>query len=210
MKIESFILGDYQTNSYVLGSSETAADCLIIDTGLEVDKLLDFLEKNELNPLALILTHGHADHIAGVPILREKFPEIKVYIHKLDAEMFTKPLHNLSMLAGSFFKTEPADFLIEAGDIIDQAGIKFEVIHTPGHTPGGICLYCRDEGIAFVGDTLFADSIGRTDFPNGDMTQLLNSIREKLFTLPDDTIVYTGHGPSTTIAHEKAYNPFLR
>jgi glyoxylase-like metal-dependent hydrolase (beta-lactamase superfamily II) len=84
------------------------------------------------------------------------------------------------------------------------------VLHTPGHTPGGICLYCEDEGIVFTDDTLFAESIGRTDFPNGDTNQLLNSIREKLFTLPDETTVYSGHGPTTTIGHEKKYNPFLR
>ena len=99
---------------------------------------------------------------------------------------------------------------MDAGDTIDVAGIRFSVLHTPGHTPGGICLYAAEHGVVFSGDTLFAESIGRTDFPGGDMSQLLAGIRENLFSLPEDTKVYPGHGPSTTIAHEEEYNPFLR
>jgi glyoxylase-like metal-dependent hydrolase (beta-lactamase superfamily II) len=157
-----------------------------------------------------VLTHGHIDHIEGVASLRAEFPDIKVYIHKLDAEMLTEPYTNLSAMTGASFSVEPADFLLEEQSVIEQADIKLSVLHTPGHTPGGICLYCEDEGIVFTDDTLFADSIGRTDFPNGSMEQLLQSIREKLFTLPDETKVYSGHGPMTSIAHEKKYNPFLR
>jgi hydroxyacylglutathione hydrolase len=210
MKIDRLVLGAYETNCYVLRSSEAVKDCLIIDTGLGAQKLIKFLYENTLNPVAVVLTHGHIDHIEGVATLRAEFPDIKVYIHKLDAEMLSEPYTNLSAMTGAAFSVEPADFLLEEHSIIEQAGIKLSVIHTPGHTPGGICLYSKDEGTVFTDDTLFADSIGRTDFPNGDTKQLLQSIREKLFTLPDYTKVYSGHGPATTIAHEKKYNPFLR
>jgi len=210
VKIDLFVLGAYQTNCYILRNSAAAKDCLIVDTGLEAGELVDFLQKHKLNPVSVVLTHGHVDHISGLVELREKYPDIKVYIHKLDAEMLTGASSNISSLMGQSFSTAPADFACEEGDVIESAGIKLEVIHTPGHTPGGVCLYSSDEGIVFVGDTLFADSIGRTDFPGGSMGRLVKSIKEKLLTLPDDTVVYPGHGPTTTIAQEKQHNPYLQ
>jgi hydroxyacylglutathione hydrolase len=210
MKIEGLVLGSFETNCYVLRDREAAEDCLIIDTGLEAGGLVAFLQENKLNPVAVILTHGHADHITGVAALRKNFSDLKVYIHKLDEEMLTGAQSNLSELAGIRFSSEPADFLIEEGDIIKQAGMKLEVLHTPGHTPGGISLYSKEDGIVFAGDALFAGSVGRTDLPGASTAQLIKSIREKLFTLPDETICYPGHGPATTIAQEKAHNPFLQ
>ena len=210
MKIDRLMLGAYETNCYVLRSSETARDCLIIDAGLGAGKLINFLKEHELNPLAVVLTHGHIDHIAGVAALRTEFPDIRVHIHKLDADMLTEPHTNLSAMTGGNFSIEPAEFSLDEQSIIEQAGVKLSVLHTPGHTRGGICLYSEDEGIVFTDDALFADSIGRTDFPNGNMSQLLNGIKEKLFTLPDETKVYPGHGPITSIAQEKAHNPFFR
>ena len=220
MKIDRLILGAYQTNCYILRNSAAAKDCLVIDTGLEAGELVDFLQRHKLNPVAVVLTHGHADHITGVAVLRENHPDIKVYIHKLDAEMLTPPLtreegltetdSNMLAFAKQPFRTEPADFSLEEGNVIEQVGIKLKVLHTPGHTPGGISLYSKDEGIVFVGDTLFAESVGRTDMPGGSAAQLLKSIKEKLCVLPDETIVYPGHGPTTTIAQEKANNPYLQ
>ncbi len=209
MKIDRLILGEFETNSYIVRSSDTASDCLIIDTGLNTQPLLEFLEHEKLSPVALILTHGHVDHIAGLDVLRKKYPSVQVYIHKLDAEMLGNASTNLSILTGSSLTAGNADHLIDEGDIIDEANINLSVIHTPGHTPGGISLYCEKESCVFVGDTLFAGSIGRTDFPKGDMRQLIKGIRGKLLTLPEDTIVYPGHGPETTIGQEKAENPFL-
>jgi glyoxylase-like metal-dependent hydrolase (beta-lactamase superfamily II) len=174
-----------------------------------VQPLLKFLERGKLTPAAVILTHGHIDHIAGVEALRKKFPSILIYIHKLDAEMLGDTNVNLSILTGSPFAAGKADYLIDEEDTIDKAGIRLRVIHTPGHTPGGICLYSEKDGIIFVGDTLFAGSIGRTDFPNGDMKKLIEGIKHKLLVLPDDTVVYPGHGPETTIGREKTDNPFL-
>jgi len=209
MKIDRMILGDYETNSYVLRDSETATDCVVIDTGLDVGGLIDFLEEQQLNPVAIVLTHGHADHIGGVAALRSRFADIKAHIHKLDAEMLTDPQANLSAMTGVPLSTEPEDFSLQEQSLIDLAGIELLVLGTPGHTPGGVCLYCEKDGVAFVGDTLFAESVGRTDFPGGSTSQLISSIKEKLFTLPDETKVYPGHGPATTIGHEKAHNPFL-
>lgn len=209
MKIDYLILGGYQTNCYVLRENDAAHDCLVIDPGLEANELVEFIEEQKLNPVAVILTHGHIDHIAGISIIRKRFAEIKVYIHNLDAEMLTEPVKNLSAMTGAGFTTEPEDISLKEGDIIDLAGVKLLVLHTPGHTPGGISLYSKETGVVFVGDTLFADSIGRTDFPGGSMSQLLNSVREKLFTLPGNTEVYPGHGPATTIAAEKKHNPFF-
>jgi len=216
MKIDYLILGEYQTNCYVLRkeslglrNNESAQDCLVIDPGLEAGELIEFLDEKKLNPVAVLLTHGHIDHIAGVSALRNRYPEIKVYIHNLDAEMLTEPKINLSAMTGSAFVTEAEDVSLKERDIIDLAGVKLLVLHTPGHTPGGISLYSKEDGVVFVGDTLFADSIGRTDFPGGSTSQLLGSVREKLFTLPEETQVYPGHGPATTIAAEKAHNPFF-
>ena len=209
MKIDRLILGAYETNCYVLCNDDSARDCLIIDPGLKADELIDFLTEQKLNPVAVVLTHGHIDHTAGVAALRSGFPEIKVYIHNLDAEMLTDPTINLSAMSGSGFVTEPEDVSLKERDVIDLAGVKLLVLHTPGHTPGGISLYSKEDGVVFVGDTLFADSIGRTDFPGGSTSQLLDSVREKLFILPEETQVYPGHGPATTIAAEKAHNPFF-
>jgi hydroxyacylglutathione hydrolase len=209
MKINRLILGDFETNCYVLRDSDKARECLVIDTGLDAEPLLDFLGTNKLTPVALILTHGHADHIAGVEPLRKIFPAIEVYINKGDAEMLTSAAANLSVLTGNSLTARKADHFAEDGDIIDKLQIRLRVIHTPGHTPGGICLYCEKENIIFVGDTLFAGSIGRTDFPNGNMRQLIDGIKIKLFALPENTIVYPGHGPETSIGQEKADNPFL-
>ncbi|MBN1360528.1 MAG: MBL fold metallo-hydrolase [Sedimentisphaerales bacterium] len=209
MKIDRLILGDFQTNCYVVRADEATTDCLIVDTGLDRERLPAFLRENILNPTTVVLTHGHADHIAGLTVLRQQYPELKVYIHRLDAGLLADAEANLSTLAGAPLEVAPADVLLEDGDTVREAGITLKVLHTPGHTPGGICLYAESEGLVFSGDTLFAEGIGRTDFPGGDTDQLLRSIRSRLLTLPDTTSVYPGHAMRTTIAHEKTHNPFL-
>ncbi len=209
MKIDRLILGDFQTNCYVVRKDEAATDCLIVDTGLDSRDLAAFLEQRQLHPVAVVLTHGHVDHIAGLAEMRQRYPGTKVYIHKLDAKLLADPRANLSILAGNPLTAEPADVLLEDGDTVQEAGMTLQVLHTPGHTPGGICLHAEQEGLVFAGDTLFADGVGRTDFPGGNMEQLVESIRSKLFCLPDATAVYPGHAMRTTIAHERAHNPFL-
>lgn len=210
MKIDRLILGAFETNCYVVRKDEAATECLVIDTGLDGGDLVAFLEEHQLTPVAVVLTHGHADHIVGLAALRQRYPGIKVYIHQLDARLLTDPDANLSDLAGLTFATEPADVLLRDGDVIEEAGVRLQILHTPGHTHGGICLYAEADNLVFAGDTLFADSVGRTDFPGGDMEQLIEGIRTKLFTLPDQTAVYPGHGMRTTIGREKRANPYVR
>lgn len=209
MNIYNFALGSYQTNSYILTADESSQFCVIIDTGLQNSELIEYLHNASLTPEALILTHGHADHIAGVRDLRKEFPDIKVAIHTDDAEMLVNPIKNLSALAGVNIKSDPADRLLEDGQEISFANIDLKVIHTPGHTPGGISLYNSVDQVVFSGDALFAGSIGRTDFPGGNQTKLIQSIKEKLLPLPGQTKVYPGHGTSTMITLEKTGNPYL-
>jgi len=209
MKIDRLILGDFQTNCYVVRTEESARECLVIDTGLESRDMVAFLAQHDLTPKAVILTHGHVDHIAGLTALRSKFPGLRVYIHKLDGPMLTDSQANLSEMTMQPFETVPADVLLEDGVTVEEAGIVLKVLHTPGHTPGGICLYAETEAVVFAGDTLFADGVGRTDFPGGDWNRLLDSIRTKLFILPERTVGCPGHGMRTTIGREKASNPFL-
>lgn len=209
MKIDRLILGEFQTNSYVVRQDEAARECVVIDAGLDAGELIAFLVEHELKPTALVLTHGHADHTVGLEAVREAFPAIKVYVHSLDAEMLTDAEKNLSALVGIPFSTAPADVLLQEGDVVVEAGLTFRVLHTPGHTPGGICLYAESDGVVFVGDTLFADSIGRTDFPGGNGSQLLESIRSRLLTLPAATKVCPGHGMRTSVGREARCNPFL-
>jgi hydroxyacylglutathione hydrolase len=209
MNVQTMVLGDFETNSYILTADDTTKDCLVIDTGLDPEPLIDYLREKKLVPEAVIFTHGHADHIMGVNALRENWENIKVVIHKEDAEMLTRASQNMSLLSGSAFKAEPADIIIEEDGPIEFAALKFDILHTPGHTRGGICLYSRQHKTVFVGDTLFASSIGRTDLPGGNFNTLITSIKEKLLTLPPATQVFTGHGPATTIEIEAKSNQYL-
>jgi hydroxyacylglutathione hydrolase len=210
MNIHNLVLGEYQTNSYVLTSGDDADKCVIIDTGLENSELISYVKEMNLTPEALILTHGHADHIFGVPDVRKNWPDISVVIHKDDAEMLTNATMNLSALTGRSFTTAPAEIVIPSAQKMSFAGIEFDVLETPGHTPGGISLYSSVDGVVFSGDTLFSGSIGRSDFPGGNSSLLIKSIKEQLMVLPGETKVYSGHGYMTTIALEKADNPFLK
>jgi len=210
MIIDTFVLGDFQTNCFCVRQNEEASDCLIIDPGMGAEMLVQRLKKNDYTPVDILLTHGHADHIGGVEALRQHWPKVRVSIHKDDADMLTNPTENLSLMAGVMVQVRPAEVLLNSEDTYyEAAGLRFKVLHTPGHTPGGICLYASDEDILFAGDTLFAGSVGRSDFPGGNHELLTQMIRQKLLILPEQTAVYTGHGPATTIGNEKESNPFL-
>ncbi|MBN1436092.1 MAG: MBL fold metallo-hydrolase [Sedimentisphaerales bacterium] len=209
MKIDCLVLGDFQTNCYVVRESDDSQDCVVIDPGLSAGPLLDMLAANDLRPSRILLTHGHIDHIAGLESLRKKYPQAKICIGKEEASALSDPTANLAVMLAMKLTVGPADEELAAGDVLNLGDLEFQVLSTPGHTVGGVSYYCGEEGVVFTGDALFAGSIGRHDFPGGDLETLLQGIREQLFTLPDDTRVYSGHGPVTTIGEEKRSNPFF-
>ncbi|MHC5093841.1 MAG: MBL fold metallo-hydrolase [Planctomycetota bacterium] len=195
MIIDTLVLGDFQTNCFCVRQNEEVSDCLIIDPGMGAEVLVQMLQEKGYTPVEILLTHGHADHIGGVESLRQHWPGVRVSIHKDDAGMLTDPADNLSLMAGVMVQARPAEVLLNSEDrYYEAAGLRFKVLHTPGHTPGGICLYASDDDILFAGDTLFAGSVGRSDFPGGDHRVLIDMIRQKLLILPEKTVVYTGHG----------------
>ena len=197
-----------QANCYVVGC-DRAHQCAVIDPGGDVDRILSTAQKDALEIAAIINTHGHFDHVGGNQALK-KATGADLMIHKMDAPMLE---HLVQSAAAWGLRTEasPApDRLLDEGDVIEVGDIQFNVIHTPGHSPGGICLHVEKEKALFVGDTLFAGSIGRTDLPGGDYDTLIRSIQTRLFNLPDDTTVYNGHMETTTIGREKRFNPFCR
>lgn len=205
MILEGFEVGPIAANCYIIGCEKTALGA-VVDPGAEGGRILKRLESLNLKCKYIILTHGHVDHIGALKEVREA-TGAEVIIHKDDAGMLTSPAQNLSLFMGTMLKFDAADRLLEDGDKIQVGNLTLEVIHTPGHTPGGICLKLGNDLI--TGDTLFAGSVGRSDFPGGDHNVLINSIKSKLLIYPDDTNVYPGHGPASTIGQEKKTNPFL-
>jgi hydroxyacylglutathione hydrolase len=193
-------------NCYILGCENTK-EAVVIDPGDDGDQILMALAKSALKVKYLINTHGHFDHVGANKAMKEA-TNAEIGIHPDDAPMLMELSKSASMFGLSAENSPPADILLNHGDQVSFGDITLEVIHTPGHSKGGICLYTK--GYLFAGDTLFKSSIGRTDLPGGNYDTLIASIRTKLFGLPDDTIVYTGHGPETSIGDEKRMNPFLR
>lgn len=185
-------------------------DAIVFDPGFEPDPILEYLAKHALTPAAILNTHGHVDHIAGNAAMKESFSDVPLVIGHGDAAMLTDAWLNMSGQFGIPITSPPADRTLREGELYEAAGMKLEVLEIPGHSPGHIVFVLRDDPVhVFGGDVLFAGSIGRTDFPGGDLQQLLGGIRAKLWPLPNNTIVYPGHGPTTTIGEEKRSNPFL-
>jgi len=208
LQISTYPLGPVQTNCYIV--QDKLKNCLIIDPGEEGSRIIAEIESMELTPLAILLTHGHFDHLGAVDAVRDKF-EIPVYIHENEAKSLTDPAENGSTRYPGLplVKNREADYLItEEGDM-EVGPFTFEVRHTPGHSTGSVSFIFQEDKIAIVGDTLFKEGVGRTDLPGGDTKTLLESIHKKLLTLDHGFIIYPGHGSSTTPQNEMDRNPFL-
>ncbi|MEE4356935.1 MAG: MBL fold metallo-hydrolase [Desulfococcaceae bacterium] len=206
MIIESLEVGPIMANCFILGCEKTK-EAAVIDPGGDADLILMELAKQKLTVKYLINTHGHFDHVGANKKMKE-VTGAPILIHEGDAPMLLR-LSTDALMFGLSAENSPApDQKISDGDKIRFGEITLRVIHTPGHSPGGVAL--STEGHVFVGDTLFSGSIGRTDLPGGDYSALISSVRTKLFILDDNTVVHCGHGPDTTIGREKQYNPFFR
>jgi hydroxyacylglutathione hydrolase len=210
MILKMFTFGMYLTNCYIVGCEETK-EAIVIDPGFDRDReakeVLNFIEQNDLHVKYIVNTHGHADHTAGNGIIK-KATGAPILIHEDDAIMLTTVAKTLSRVFGLRVTSPPADRTLQDGNVIQVGRTKLVVLHTPGHSRGGISLLGED--FVFTGDTLFAGSIGRTDFPGASFEEIIHSIKTKLVTLPDHFKAYPGHGPPTTIGEEKKHNPFLQ
>ena len=206
VKVETYVVGSVQTNCYFAINEETR-ETLIIDPGASAGRLAERLAEQQLNPEAILLTHGHFDHAGGAAELAAHFG-IKVYAHERERETLDTPSLNLSGWGGGAESYHVDEFLKDEQEI-DLAGFHIRVFHTPGHTEGGCCFYFPYQNILFSGDTLFHMSVGRTDFPRGSMSAIVRSIREKILPLPEQTRVYPGHNDETTVGTERMYNPYL-
>jgi glyoxylase-like metal-dependent hydrolase (beta-lactamase superfamily II) len=207
MIIERLEVGSFASNCYIVGD-ELKKEGMIIDPGAEANRIISKVKDLSLSIKYIVLTHSHIDHIGAVKEVKDA-TGAEFAVHTDDAEhLKIGPSPDIAVFFANMPPPPPPDLLLKGGDSIDVGDLHFLVIHTPGHSPGCICLMCN--GVVFSGDTLFNFGIGRTDFPGGSFNQLMNSIHTKLMILPDNTVVYPGHGPETTIGTERRGNPFLR
>ncbi|MBL4586338.1 MAG: MBL fold metallo-hydrolase [Flavobacteriales bacterium] len=211
MQIKTFVFNPFQENTYLLW--DELYNCAIIDPGCADDEeraaLVSFIEEEGLKPIKLLNTHCHVDHVLGNRFLAEKY-DLELEMHEDDIPVLNAvPTYGASYGFNTGEMVQPTVFLKD-GDVVSVGSVELKVIHTPGHSPGGICFYHESTKQIIVGDALFQGSIGRTDLPGGDHAQLINAIKTNLLVLPEDVRVFSGHGPSTNIGFEKANNPFLQ
>lgn len=206
--IKRVVVGPLQVNCYILACPETG-EAAIIDPGDDAEEIASAVRESGLKPVYIINTHGHPDHVSANAALKREFG-LKIVSSPLDAALMQSGSDLLSLMGVMTVPSPPPDVTVQDGDTIDIGDIRLEVLHTPGHTEGGICLYLLGEGVLFTGDTLFAGSVGRTDFPGGSWPELERSIRERIYSLPEETVVLPGHGESSTVGREKAANAFVR
>jgi len=204
---DSLETGPIMTNCYILGDSDSK-QAFVVDPGGHVGAIRSALDRHGLECKTIINTHAHFDHVGGNAELK-KATSAELLIHPAEAELLPVLSHQGQMFGITLEDSPPADRTIEEGDLVELDGIKLEVLHTPGHSPGSICLVVAGEGMILVGDLVFQGSIGRTDFPGGSMQTLVENVKTKIFKHPDDTKLYPGHGPATSVGVEKRSNPFL-
>lgn len=206
IEIKSMTLGMVATNCYLIINKETK-EALLIDPADNALRISNVIEENACTLKAILLTHGHFDHIMALNELKKRY-NVPVYAHEEEEDVLKQSSLNMSGMIGQIYTTQ-ADIYVKDGEHLKLAGLDIIVLHTPGHTKGGVCYYLPEEKVLMSGDTLFHCSIGRTDFPIGSMSQLVRSVKEQLFVLPDDVQVYPGHDSVTSIGYEKQYNPFF-
>ena len=207
LRVEQYVVGPVMTNCYFAVNEDTN-EALIVDPGDSAAQLAAKIKEQGIIPKAVLLTHGHFDHASAAEALAKEFL-VPVYAEEHEKETLESPEINLCGMMGQSGVVFHADIYVKDGDILELAGFSIKVFHTPGHTKGGCCYYIEKEQALFAGDTLFCQSVGRTDFPGGSASVLLRSIEEKLMPLPGQTKVYPGHNETTTIGWERQYNPFL-
>jgi glyoxylase-like metal-dependent hydrolase (beta-lactamase superfamily II) len=200
-------VGLLEVNCYILGDEETK-EAVVIDPGGDEEEILEALKYAELNLKYIIDTHGHFDHVDANQPLKEA-TGAKIAIHEADAQMLSQPSADAMFFTGNRVRLSQADLLLKEDDLLSFGTYRLKVLHTPGHTPGGISLVLEGHTYVYVGDLLFAGSIGRTDFPGGSFDDLIQAVRTKIFPLGDQYSVYPGHGPVTTVGQERKYNPFF-
>ena len=205
MEITVLTVGPVCTNCYII-NREGSTTCVVVDPGEEAEKIASQIKRKGLSCEGILLTHGHFDHITGVSELLSLVGG-KVYACEKERELLMNPQLNASSMVGHEVALEP-EILLRDGQCLEVADMTFRVIHTPGHTKGGCCYYAEEDKVPFSGDTIFMESIGRTDLPTGNSGELLDSVRNKVLTLPDDVRIYPGHGPETTVSYEAANNPY--
>lgn len=207
MKVQTITVGPFQVNCYLVWDEESG-DGVIIDPGAEAGTIIAKVKESGCTPKAILLTHGHGDHIAAVAEIKDEY-HLPLYIGKGEEELLENPSANVSAMFSQPIVAPPADKLLGDEEIVSAGTMQLKTFSTPGHSPGGVCYLHERRAILFCGDTLFQGSIGRTDFPGCSHSKLINSIETKILTLPDEVVCFPGHGPATTVGAERTGNPFL-
>lgn len=207
IKVGYFTLGPASTNCYLV-YREGCKDAVVIDPANLGEKIYNDMAKAGLHCVGMLLTHGHYDHMRGAKRLQQ-LSGAKIYALEAEKEICESASLNVSRLFHEEYTLSPDEYFTDNQEF-DMAGIHFKVLHTPGHTPGGCCFYIEESGMLFAGDTLFKESVGRTDFEKGSTSDLIRSIKDRVMVLPDETKVFSGHGELTTVGYEKKYNPFIQ
>lgn len=206
MEVTVLTVGPVYTNCYIVNKENDSTGCVVIDPGEDAEKIASYIRKKNLTCEGILLTHGHFDHITAVSELHSLVGG-EIYAYEKEKELLADPMLNSSAMVGYEVGIE-ADVWLRDGQMLEIAGMQFQVIHTPGHTTGGCCYYAESDKLLFSGDTIFMESIGRTDLPTGNSRELIDSVRNKVLTLPNDVTIYPGHGPKTTVVYEVANNPY--